>query len=101
MLVAREEERRRGAAVKLRRLRLASRSWTDQPSRCWDIAKPTVALESVDWKVILPENLTESKAALIYGQMNEPPGARMRVGLVSHPLSSRLMQADACKTSSS
>ena len=32
-------------------------------------------------KVINPENLSESKVALVYGQMNEPPGARMRVGL--------------------
>lgn len=33
-------------------------------------------------KVIVPDNLTDSKVSLIYGQMNEPPGARMRVGLV-------------------
>jgi F-type H+-transporting ATPase subunit beta len=31
--------------------------------------------------VINKENLNESKIALVYGQMNEPPGARMRVGL--------------------
>lgn len=31
--------------------------------------------------VINANNLTESKVALVYGQMNEPPGARMRVGL--------------------
>ncbi|HIK29051.1 MAG: F0F1 ATP synthase subunit beta [Oscillatoriaceae bacterium SKW80] len=31
--------------------------------------------------VINSENLAESKVALVYGQMNEPPGARMRVGL--------------------
>ncbi len=31
--------------------------------------------------VINEENLSESKIALVYGQMNEPPGARMRVGL--------------------
>lgn len=31
--------------------------------------------------VINEENLSESKVALVYGQMNEPPGARMRVGL--------------------
>ncbi len=37
--------------------------------------------EMVTSKVILPDNLSESKVALIYGQMNEPPGARMRVGL--------------------
>ena len=31
--------------------------------------------------VIDQENLENSKVALCYGQMNEPPGARMRVGL--------------------
>merc|ERR1712216_123523 len=33
--------------------------------------------------VINEEKLTESKVALVYGQMNEPPGARMRVGLTA------------------
>lgn len=37
--------------------------------------------EMKESKVINEENLSESKVALIYGQMNEPPGARMRVGL--------------------
>ena len=37
--------------------------------------------EMIESKVIVPENLTESKVALVYGQMNEPPGARMRVAL--------------------
>jgi F0F1-type ATP synthase beta subunit len=37
--------------------------------------------EMVDSKVINLDNLTDSKVALIYGQMNEPPGVRMRVGL--------------------
>ena len=31
--------------------------------------------------VINQENLSESKVALVYGQMNEPPGARLRVAL--------------------
>jgi F-type H+/Na+-transporting ATPase subunit beta len=31
--------------------------------------------------VINKDDLNESKIALVYGQMNEPPGARMRVGL--------------------
>ena len=31
--------------------------------------------------VIVEKNLTDSKVALVYGQMNEPPGARMRVAL--------------------
>ncbi|MBD2742570.1 F0F1 ATP synthase subunit beta [Coleofasciculus sp. FACHB-1120] len=33
--------------------------------------------------VIKEDNLSESKIALVYGQMNEPPGARMRVGLAA------------------
>lgn len=33
--------------------------------------------------VIQEKNLPESKVALVYGQMNEPPGARMRVGLTA------------------
>jgi len=33
--------------------------------------------------VINSKNLPESKVALVYGQMNEPPGARMRVGLTA------------------
>lgn len=33
--------------------------------------------------VINTSNLTESKVALVYGQMNEPPGARMRVALTA------------------
>ena len=37
--------------------------------------------EMIESKVINPDNLNESKIALVYGQMNEPPGARMRVGL--------------------
>lgn len=37
--------------------------------------------EMIESGVINEENLNESKIALVYGQMNEPPGARMRVGL--------------------
>jgi len=33
--------------------------------------------------VINENNLEDSKVALVYGQMNEPPGARMRVGLTA------------------
>ena len=33
--------------------------------------------------VINEKNFTDSKVALVYGQMNEPPGARMRVGLTA------------------
>ena len=37
--------------------------------------------EMIESGVINLENLGESKVALVYGQMNEPPGARARVGL--------------------
>jgi F-type H+-transporting ATPase subunit beta len=37
--------------------------------------------EMIDSGVIVPDDLEKSKVALVYGQMNEPPGARMRVGL--------------------
>ena len=33
--------------------------------------------------VINEKNFPDSKVALVYGQMNEPPGARMRVGLTA------------------
>jgi F-type H+/Na+-transporting ATPase subunit beta len=39
--------------------------------------------EMADSKVIVPGDWANSKAALIYGQMTEPPGARMRVGLTA------------------
>jgi F-type H+-transporting ATPase subunit beta len=32
-------------------------------------------------KVIVQDDIAKSKVALVYGQMNEPPGARLRVGL--------------------
>jgi F-type H+-transporting ATPase subunit beta len=38
-------------------------------------------LEFAESGVIVPGDPTKSKAALIYGQMTEPPGARLRVGL--------------------
>jgi F-type H+/Na+-transporting ATPase subunit beta len=38
-------------------------------------------LEFQETGVIDPKDFTKSKAALIYGQMTEPPGARLRVGL--------------------
>ena len=37
--------------------------------------------EFIDSGVINKDDLTKSKVALVYGQMNEPPGARMRVAL--------------------
>ena len=38
-------------------------------------------LEMQESGVVVPGNSDKSKAALIYGQMTEPPGARLRVGL--------------------
>jgi F-type H+-transporting ATPase subunit beta len=38
-------------------------------------------MEMKESGVIKADDLPESKVALVYGQMNEPPGARMRVGL--------------------
>ncbi|MCC0073468.1 MAG: F0F1 ATP synthase subunit beta [Rhodobacter sp.] len=37
--------------------------------------------EMIESGVINIDNLEESKIALVYGQMNEPPGARMRIAL--------------------
>ncbi|GIT91162.1 ATP synthase subunit beta 1 [Jannaschia pagri] len=37
--------------------------------------------EMIESGVIVPDNLSDSKVSLVYGQMNEPPGARMRVAL--------------------
>src|SRR5205823_11193891 len=38
-------------------------------------------LEFAESGVIVPGDPSKSKASLIYGQMTEPPGARLRVGL--------------------
>ena len=40
-------------------------------------------MEMKESKVINVDKMSESKVALVYGQMNEPPGARMRVGLTA------------------
>jgi F-type H+-transporting ATPase subunit beta len=40
-------------------------------------------MEMKESGVINDAKLTESKVALCYGQMNEPPGARMRIGLTA------------------
>ncbi|WP_227267581.1 F0F1 ATP synthase subunit beta [Roseobacter weihaiensis] len=37
--------------------------------------------EMIESNVINPDDLSKSQVALVYGQMNEPPGARMRVAL--------------------
>jgi F-type H+-transporting ATPase subunit beta len=40
-------------------------------------------MEMIESGVISTQKLENSKVALVYGQMNEPPGARMRVGLTA------------------
>jgi F-type H+-transporting ATPase subunit beta len=40
-------------------------------------------MEMKESGVINDSKLTDSKVALCYGQMNEPPGARMRIGLTA------------------
>nr|YP_010020665.1 ATP synthase subunit beta [Ulva rigida]QOK35584.1 ATP synthase subunit beta [Ulva rigida] len=40
-------------------------------------------METKESGVIQENNISESKVALVYGQMNEPPGARMRVALTA------------------
>jgi F-type H+/Na+-transporting ATPase subunit beta len=37
--------------------------------------------EMMESGVVVSDNLGESKVAMVYGQMNEPPGNRLRVGL--------------------
>jgi len=37
--------------------------------------------EMMDSNVVVKDNLGESKVAMVYGQMNEPPGNRLRVAL--------------------
>src|SRR5690349_4616891 len=37
--------------------------------------------EIIEAEVVKPKNLTESKVAMVFGQMNEPPGNRLRVAL--------------------
>ena len=39
--------------------------------------------EMAESGVVQLENLSDSKVAMVYGQMNEPPGARARVGLTA------------------
>ena len=49
--------------------------------------------EMVESGVIVPDNLIDSKVALVYGQMNEPPGARMRVALTGLTLAEQFRDA--------
>jgi F-type H+-transporting ATPase subunit beta len=52
--------------------------------------------EMSDSGVVKQDNLSESKVAMVYGQMNEPPGNRMRVALTR---ASRLPKTSAMKAS--
>ncbi len=45
--------------------------------------------EMSDAKVIVQENLAESKVAMVFGQMNEPPGNRLRVALTGLTMAER------------
>lgn len=44
-------------------------------------------IEIKESRVIVENNFAKSKVALVYGQINEPPGARMRVGLTALTIS--------------
>src|SRR5512143_4068213 len=45
--------------------------------------------EMSDAKVIVQDDLTQSKVAMVFGQMNEPPGNRLRVGLTGLTMAER------------
>nr|GEU37073.1 ATP synthase CF1 beta subunit, chloroplastic [Tanacetum cinerariifolium] len=50
-------------------------------------------MEMKESGVINEKNIAESKVALVYGQMNEPPGARMRVDLKGYSSNDSLPEA--------
>ncbi|WP_282021532.1 F0F1 ATP synthase subunit beta [Ruegeria faecimaris] len=49
--------------------------------------------EMIESGVIVPDKLEDSKIALVYGQMNEPPGARMRIALSGLTLAEQFRDA--------
>ena len=49
--------------------------------------------EMIESGVLTPDNLPNSKIALVYGQMNEPPGARARVALTGLTLAEQFRDA--------
>ncbi|NTV73365.1 MAG: F0F1 ATP synthase subunit beta [Holophaga sp.] len=51
-------------------------------------------VEMMDSGVINKENIAESKVALIYGQMTEPPGARARVALTGLTVAEHFRDAE-------
>ena len=44
-------------------------------------------LEMIETNLLIPNNSTDSKVALVYGQMNEPPGTRMLAALTGITMS--------------
>uniref|UniRef100_A0A803QE66 CCHC-type domain-containing protein n=2 Tax=Cannabis sativa TaxID=3483 RepID=A0A803QE66_CANSA len=53
------------------------------PSLAMENGGNDLYMEMKESGVINEQNIAESKVALVYGQINEPPGARMRVGLTA------------------
>ncbi|MGX9356603.1 F0F1 ATP synthase subunit beta [Roseobacteraceae bacterium S113] len=49
--------------------------------------------EMIESGVITPEKLTDSKIALCFGQMNEPPGARARIALTGLTMAEQFRDA--------
>ena len=49
--------------------------------------------EMIESNVIKPDSLEDSQVALVYGQMNEPPGARARVALTGLTLAEQFRDA--------
>ncbi len=49
--------------------------------------------EMIESGVLTPENLPDSKIALVFGQMNEPPGARARIALTGLTLAEQFRDA--------
>src|SRR3982751_1918552 len=45
--------------------------------------------EMIDAEVIVQEDLSQSKVAMVFGQMNEPPGNRLRVALTGLTMAER------------
>jgi len=45
--------------------------------------------EMIEAGVVKPDKLEESKVAMVFGQMNEPPGNRLRVGLTGLTMAER------------
>jgi len=49
--------------------------------------------EMIESGVIVPDKMEDSKISLVYGQMNEPPGARMRIALSGLTLAEQFRDA--------